>query len=248
MGSDIASYDDARRYHPFAGADECLALAERSANPSLLARAHLVKGVVVAPGDAAKALENFPAAEHFARLGEVPYLIGFAMALAAAATAVADPLGGLKALYDMLEWRQVASVPMGIMRSAMRDLLPAFDEVGLHRLVVTLDVHVPPHSFFQMEKAAAALEHARQMLGPEDVERTATRARATDFDDVLKMLRPELEAVLLSYPPGQWPVKLGSRRSRNAATPSRWSSERKHAARTSRWAAMCSSVVRSRPS
>jgi hypothetical protein len=85
---------------------------------------------------------------------------------------------------------------MGIMRIAMRDLFPALDEVGLHRLVVTLDVHVPPHSFFQMEKAAAALDHARQMLGPEDVERTATRARAMDFDDVLKMLRPELEAVL----------------------------------------------------
>jgi hypothetical protein len=47
-----------------------------------------------------------------------------------------------------------------------------------------------------MEKASEALEHARQMLGSEDVERTTARARTMDFDEVLEMLRPDLEAAL----------------------------------------------------
>ena len=181
---------------PVAGADECLALAERSANPSLLARAHLVNGVVTAPGDVAEALEHFAAAEHFARLGEAPHLVGFAKANSAGATAVIDPVGGLKALYDLLEWRQVASVPMGILRGALRDLLPALDELELHRLVVMIDVHVPPYSFFQTAKAAESLEHARQALGSVEVGRASARARALDFDEILRLLRSELEAVL----------------------------------------------------
>ena len=78
----------------------------------------------------------------------------------------------------------------------MRDLFPALDELGLHRLVVTLDVHVPPHSFFQTAKAAESLEHARQALGSGRGRTTSARARALDFDEILRLLRSELEAVL----------------------------------------------------
>jgi hypothetical protein len=59
-----------------------------------------------------------------------------------------------------------------------------------------LDVHVPPHAFFQPAEAAEALTRARQALGPVEVERTAAEARGLEFDEVLKQLRTELEAVL----------------------------------------------------
>ena len=181
-----------------AGAAECLAIAERLANPALLARAHLVNGVVSGRRAPELALEHFAAAERFARLAGLRYLIGFALAYAAGARAAFDPNGGLEELLSALDWRQATGVPMGILRITLRDLFPALDGVGLYRLIVILDAHIPAHSFFQPEEAAAAIEHALIMLGPAEVERIRGRAQTMGFDEVLALLSPQIQTALLS--------------------------------------------------
>ncbi len=177
-----------------AGASECLAIAQRLASPSLLARAHLVNGVVAGRREPELAFEHFAEAERIARGAGLRVQIGFAMAYAAGARAVGDPNGGLAELLRALN--EATGVPMGILRITLRDQFPALVGRGLHRLVVILDAQIPAHAFFQPEVAAAALEHACTTLGATEVEHVRRQANTMEFDAVLALVKSEVQHAL----------------------------------------------------
>jgi hypothetical protein len=175
---------------------ETLRLARRRGNPSMLARGHILSGVVRGPTDPAGAIEDFAVAEQHARLARSPYLIGFAMAYTAGAWASVDPIAAFRQVLDTLEWHRGIGAPMGIARITLRDLLPSLSDRGQHHLVAHLDAHLPAVSFFQFDQVAVAVAEARRALGPLEFARVQAEGRVAPSSDVLALLQQVLQALL----------------------------------------------------
>jgi hypothetical protein len=174
---------------------EALDLARRRGAPSMLARGHILSGVVRGPTDPAGAIDDFAVAEEHARLARSPYLIGFAMAYTAGAMSSVDPVGAFQRVLDTLEWHRGIGAPMGIARITLRDLLPSLAAAGQHRLVALLDAHLPAVSFFQFDEVLAAVDEAHRALGPEFAHAQAEGRDAT-ASDVLAALQEALQTLL----------------------------------------------------
>ena len=179
-----------------AGAAECLALAERVGNPTLLARAHFVNGVALGADNPRAAAQHFAFAERHARLADTRYLISMGIAYTAGAVSLFDPFAAHQELLRLLDWHRSTGIPMGVTRIALRDLLPALSGLGLHRLVAVLDADLPAAALFSPVHVAAAVARAHQALGPVETERARSEARAMDPVEVLAMLRGEVEGAL----------------------------------------------------
>lgn len=185
-----------------AGAAEAFDLAHEVGNPTLLARAHLVNGIVAGVEDPAEVLRHLAASEQYAGAVGSRYLVGTAIIYGAAVVAVNDPMGGLKELLRALDWNHSTGSPTGILRALLRDLLPPLDELGLFPLVVLLDAYLPLVAMMGAARVEAAVEHAQQELGPEQTEALQRRGRSASDADVLALLRVEVEAVLAAGDPG----------------------------------------------
>ena len=178
-----------------AAAAECLELAQRVGNPTLLARAHAVVGIVQCPDNPAAAGEHFAACEQLARLVNARIFIVYGVLWGAVAASMQNPDAGLRELARALDFHQATATPLGAIRVALRDMLPALAAVGLHRLVVMLDTHLPTVAIIQPEGDAAAVQSARHALGAAETDQAQAQAQAIDFDELLSLLRQELETV-----------------------------------------------------
>jgi predicted ATPase/class 3 adenylate cyclase len=184
-----------------ASLDRCLELAQQIGNPTLLARAHILAGIVSCPADPAAGVEHFAIAEELARQVGARLLIGYGMTLGAIARSLQDPAAGLRALLRSLEWHQSGATPHGATHIVLRDLLPALVGMGEHRLVVFLDDHLPGAGLIQPEANARAVTIARDVLGCSGHDPVGGLSGL----EVLGILRHELTSVLdasAALPPG----------------------------------------------
>ncbi len=179
-----------------AAAAECLELAQRVGNPTLLARAHAVVGIVQCPDNPEAAGEHFAACEQLARLVNARMFIAYGVLWGAVAASMQNPDAGLRELARALDFHQATATPLGPIRVMFRDMLPALAAVGLHRLVVMLDAHLPTVAIIQPDRDAAAVQSARLALGAAETDQAQAQAQAIDFDKLLSRLRQELETVL----------------------------------------------------
>lgn len=189
-----------------AAAAECLALAEQVGSPTLLARAHIVNGIVLGGNEPSAASEHFATCERYGRLIDSAYYIAMGVAFGAVSRSMLDPTAGLKELLRALDWHQRTATPMGITRGLFRDLLPALSQLGLHHLVAVLDAHLPPVAMLQPDEANAAVRRAHEVLGPAGTEHARTEGHTLDATNAVALLRREVENALGATNPQREPV------------------------------------------
>lgn len=175
---------------------ECFELAQRVGNPTLLARAHILTGIVRCPDDPMDASEHFAAGEQLARLVNARMLTAYGIAFGSVAASLLNPELGLRELLRMLDWHQTTATPMGATRITLRDILPALTDIGLNRLIIILDAHLPTVAVIQPERDSAAVQQASHLLGSVATTQALEQAHAMDFAEVLDLLHEELETVI----------------------------------------------------
>ena len=108
----------------------------------------------------------------------------------------------MKELLRALDWQHATGSPMGIIQALLRDLFPAFVQLGLHELVIVLDGHLPPVALLGPERAAAAVTAAVNTLGADTADRLRSREKLTS-GALLDLLRAHVEAGIATETSGQ---------------------------------------------
>jgi hypothetical protein len=181
-------------------AEEALRLAERTGNPTLQARAHILMGMVRSLDQVGAARRHFATAERFAAASNARYFIGIARAYAAHARALEDAAAGLRDFVALLGWYWSNGLALGASRQLVREIIPALVDLGLDELAASLDGSEPPLSY-RPRLVSAALARARSRLGPSRFEEVRNRASGVRENEVIRSLFRSLPPAFVDEAP-----------------------------------------------